>query len=235
MQERISLSLGCQHCSVKSSEGLSSWKVVNQETPVLMGQDQSVCNTISLAGYQAGGKDLVCWNILSGWGPQVGSPPPPPPIHGSRKNRTHPVITALRQPPLGASLTLKAHRQSSRQNPSPCCHRPAAAEHARGRFTEVHTGCQSPGSNPGAGVLSTDDDETRVTGGATGSHPSPSPCLRPCHSNMLVCADFGASSEPQRQQEGLGLDILSAFPATRRRRSEELSRRPRKRVSDMSP
>ena len=40
MEERTSLSLGCQHCSVKSSEGFSSWKVVNQETLILMGQDQ---------------------------------------------------------------------------------------------------------------------------------------------------------------------------------------------------
>lgn len=36
------------------------------------------------------------------------------------------------------------------------------------RFTEVHTGCQFPGSSPRAGVLSTGEDEIQVTGGTTG-------------------------------------------------------------------
>lgn len=36
------------------------------------------------------------------------------------------------------------------------------------RFTEVHTGGRFPGSNPRAGVLSTGEEEIRVTGGATG-------------------------------------------------------------------
>lgn len=57
------------------------------------------------------------------------------------RTELHTVIPALCQAPLGARLTLKAHRQSSRPKPSPCCHRPAAAEHARGRW--VSAGCLS--------------------------------------------------------------------------------------------
>ncbi|XDA74381.1 hypothetical protein R6Z07F_004604 [Ovis aries] len=168
-----------------------------------MGQDQSVCTTISLAGYQAGGKDLVCWNILSG---QMGT-------SGDDETRVTGEATGVNLGP-----------------------------------TDSGKASQGPTSRPPARALQTSDElaaDWVLLPSPDILHEPPSPHLcpayppfplpRPCHSNMLVWADFGASSEPQRQQEGLGSDILSAFPATRRRRSEELSRRPRKRVSDMSP